>query len=203
LHQDNVLDEALARLPAGDRAALHEWDQTLSTMPARMKFIDRLVADSRDVALNHTAGLSTPQQVQMVLFSLFALTDTANSYKSLCQLIVRRRYKALWDGLELHPPIQEDSAAYYTELDLMVWAEKKYGPEFAKFIRENYECTDVLCRIAEHSGIILMHGGGFGGPDWSVRVSLANLPEETYPKIGQYLRETAHSYVQEWKSSRK
>ena len=27
--------------------------------------IDRIVADSRDVALNHTAGLSLPQQVMM------------------------------------------------------------------------------------------------------------------------------------------
>jgi len=48
---------------------------------------------------------------------------------------------------------------------------------------------------------VLMHGGGFGGPDWSVRVSLANLPEETYPKIGQYLREAAQGYVQEWKEA--
>ena len=38
---------------------------------------------------------------------------------------------------------------------------------------------------------MLMHGGGFGGPEWSVRVSLANLREETYPKIGQYLKEAA------------
>jgi hypothetical protein len=33
-----------------------------------------------------------------------------------------------------------------------------------------------------------------------VRVSLANLPEETYPKIGQYLRETAMAYVKEWEA---
>ena len=35
-----------------------------------MKFIDRIVADSRDVGLNHSAGLSLPQQVMMSLFSL-------------------------------------------------------------------------------------------------------------------------------------
>jgi aspartate 4-decarboxylase len=87
------------------------------------------------------------------------------------------------------------------ELDLMVWAEKEYGPEFATFLKRNYECIDVLFRLAEHSGVVLMHGGGFGGPEWSVRVSLANLPEETYPKIGQYLRQTALAYVKEWKAS--
>jgi aspartate 4-decarboxylase len=63
--------------------------------------------------------------------------------------------------------------------------------------------ADVLFRIAEQSGVVLMHGGGFGGPDWSVRVSLANLPEDTYPKIGQYLREAAAGYVEEWKVSQK
>jgi aspartate 4-decarboxylase len=46
-----------------------------------------------------------------------------------------------------------------------------------------------------------MHGGGFGGPDWSVRVSLANLPEDTYPKIGQFLKEAAEGYVEEWKAA--
>jgi aspartate 4-decarboxylase len=139
----------------------------------------------------------------MALFSLFALLDTADSYKTLCQLIVRRRFKALWDGLGIAPPTDENRASYYAELDLMVWAERNYGPEFVTFLRKNYECTDVLFRLAEKSGVVLLHGGGFGGPDWSVRVSLANLPEETYPKIGRFLREAAEGYVQEWKASQK
>jgi aspartate 4-decarboxylase len=139
----------------------------------------------------------------MALFSLFAILDTANSYKTLCQLVVRRRFKALWDGLNLPSPPEEDRASYYAELDLMVWAEKEYGPEFVKFLRKNYECTDVLFRLAEQSGVVLLHGGGFGGPEWSVRVSLANLPEETYPKIGRYLRQAAEGYVKEWKASQK
>ncbi|NRT10582.1 hypothetical protein [Flavobacterium sp. 14A] len=46
-----------------------------------IKMIDRFVADSRSVALNHTAGLSTPQQIQMSLFSLATLIDTENKYK--------------------------------------------------------------------------------------------------------------------------
>ncbi len=81
--------------------------------------------------------------------------------------------------------------------------EAEYGPAFAKFLKKNYVCTDVLFRLAEHSGVILMHGGGFGGPDWSVRVSLANLAEDTYPKIGRFLRETAQGYVKEWQAQAK
>jgi len=201
VHQNNIFDRMLAKLPPRDRAVLNRRYSSITLAPEKLKFIDRMVADSRQVALNHTAGLSLPQQVQMALFSLFALLDKANSYKTLCQLVVRRRYQAFWEGLGIPSPPEEDRASYYAELDLMVWAEKVYGPDFVKFLRKNYECTDILFRIAEKSGVVLMHGGGFGGPDWSVRVSLANLPEDTYPKIGQFLREAAEGYVEEWKAA--
>jgi aspartate 4-decarboxylase len=202
IHQDNIFDKGLAKLPAKDRAALNRRYSSISLTPEKLKFIDRMVADSRQVALNHTAGLSTPQQIQMALFSLFALLDKADSYKTLCQLIVRRRYQALWEGLGFAPPPDSDRAFYYAELDIMVWAEKLYGAEFVKFLRQNYECTDILFRLAEKSGVVLLHGGGFGGPDWSVRVSLANLPEDTYPKIGKFLMQAAAGYVEEWKAAK-
>jgi aspartate 4-decarboxylase len=203
IHQNNIYDKMLAKLSAKDRAALNHRYSSITLAPAKLKFIDRMVADSRQVALNHTAGLSLPQQIQMALFSLFALLDTANSYKTLCQLIVRRRFKALLEGLGIELPPDEDRASYYVELDIMRWAESTYGAEFAKFLQKNYECTDVLFRLAEKSGVVLMHGGGFGGPAWSVRVSLANLREETYPKIGNFLREAAEGYVEEWKASQR
>jgi aspartate 4-decarboxylase len=200
VHQNNIFDKMIAELPAKTRAELNQRYSPITLEPAKVKFIDRMVADSRMVALNHTAGLSLPQQIQMALFSTFALLDKSDSYKSLCRLIVNRRFHALFDGLSLTLPDDETRAAYYVQLDLMVWAEKEYGPGFASFLKKNYECTDVLFRLAEHSGVVLMHGGGFGGPDWSVRVSLANLAEDTYPKIGQYLREVAQSYVKEWQA---
>jgi len=203
IHQDNIYDKMIAKLPAKERAALHHRYGSITLTPEKLKFIDRMVADSRSVALNHTAGLSLPQQIQMGLFSLFALLDTAHSYKTLCQLIVRRRFKGLLDGVGFPLPHDADRAFYYVELDLMRWAEAQYGADFAKFLKKNYECTDVLFRLAEKSGVVLMHGGGFGGPEWSVRVSLANLREDTYPKIGQYLRNAAEGYVEEWRASQK
>lgn len=201
VHEDNIYDRRIADLPETEKARLDRRYSSISLTPSSIKFIDRMVADSRQVALNHTAGLSLPQQIQMALFSLFALLDTADSYRTLCRLIVRRRYEALWEGLELSPPPAQDRAFYYTELDLLAWAEKVHGPQFVAYLKKNYECTDILFRLAELSGVVLMHGGGFGGPEWSVRVSLANLPEETYPKIGAYLREAAEGYVKEWKAS--
>ncbi|WP_143046091.1 aminotransferase class I/II-fold pyridoxal phosphate-dependent enzyme, partial [Acinetobacter baumannii] len=71
LSNNNVLDKQIANLSKKEKKELEDRYSSLTTDPASIKFIDRLVADSRNVALNHTAGLSTPQQVQMVLFALF------------------------------------------------------------------------------------------------------------------------------------
>ena len=61
--------------PETDRAELHRRYSSLVLDSQNPKFIDRLAPNSRAVALNHTAELSTPQQVQMALFALFALMD--------------------------------------------------------------------------------------------------------------------------------
>ena len=65
--------------------------RALTLEPRTLKFIDRIVADSRDVALNHTAGLSLPQQVMMALFSLAELYDDKKVYQQACIDIVRKR----------------------------------------------------------------------------------------------------------------
>ncbi|HMK22454.1 MAG TPA: bifunctional aspartate transaminase/aspartate 4-decarboxylase, partial [Terriglobales bacterium] len=89
IHKNNIFDKMIAKLSAKERVALNRRYSSITLAPEKLKFIDRMVADSRQVALNHTAGLSLPQQIQMGLFSLFALLDTTNSYKTLSQLIVR------------------------------------------------------------------------------------------------------------------
>ena len=75
IHQDNVFDQAIAGLSKKDKKALGERYGSVTLDVPSMKLIDRMVADSRAVALNHTAGLSTPQQVQMALFALMGLLD--------------------------------------------------------------------------------------------------------------------------------
>ena len=199
LHKDNVLDKKIAALPKETRHKLNTRYSPLTLQPERLKFIDRMVADSRSVALNHTAGLSLPQQVQMTLFSLFALSDKQDRYKKLTKKIVERRMKALWDGMNLPLPADPDRADYYATLDLMVWAEKAHGPEFVKFLTKNYHPFDVLFALAENFSTVLLNGSGFAGPDWSVRVSLANLPDEAYSKIGEQLSAVVQRAVSVWK----
>ncbi len=200
VHQDNIFDKMIAKLPAAQRDELNTRYSPLTLEPENIKFIDRMVADSRCVALNHTAGLSLPQQVQMTLFSLFALLDKEDRYKKLTQEIVHRRRQALWDGMGLEMPKDPNHSEYYTTLDLMVWAEKTHGPEFAAFLRKNYHPFDVLFALAERYSTVLMNGSGFAGPEWSVRVSLANLPDDAYPKIGEHLAAIVQAAVDAWKA---
>ena len=91
LHEDNVFDEKIAAHPEAVAQALDKRYGPLTLEPRTLKFIDRIVADSRDVALNHTAGLSLPQQVMMALFSLAELHDEKKVYQQACIDIVRKR----------------------------------------------------------------------------------------------------------------
>ncbi|MCP4473069.1 MAG: bifunctional aspartate transaminase/aspartate 4-decarboxylase [Gammaproteobacteria bacterium] len=63
MHAQNIFDEKLAALPESELQRLDQRYASLTDQPRALKFIDRLVADSRVVALNHTAGLSLPQRV--------------------------------------------------------------------------------------------------------------------------------------------
>lgn len=202
IHQNNIFDKLIAQLPCTKVDKLIKRYGALSTHPETISFIDRIVADSRQVALNHTAGLSTPQQVQMALFSVFALLDKPNNYKKLTKEICRRRQKLLFDGLGLKLRHDIYDAAYYTQFDLLEWAEHLYGKEFVNYLQNNYKPINFLFRLAEESSIVLLNGGGFHGPEWSIRISLANLDDESYPEIGQTLRKTLEKYVASWQETK-
>lgn len=203
MHENNVFDKLLRELPEDKKERARRRYAGLSTDPDGIPFIDRIVADSRQVALNHTAGLSTPQQVQMAFFSAFALLDKENKYKELTKDICHRRKKLLFDGLGLEVWKNKYDASYYTQFDLLEWASHYYNDEFANYLKENYKPVDILFRLAEESSIVLLSGSGFHGPEWSIRISLANLNDEAYSKIGEVLRKILQEYVSSWKQTQK
>lgn len=194
----NVLDTALAALPEEDKTALDQRYASLTTDARSLSFIDRLVADSRVVALNHTAGLSTPQQVQMVLFALFALMDEADGYKAELKKLIHRREAALYRELGLPPQRDPNDVGYYTLLDLGSIARQLYGDEFAAWIEQKASAGDMLFRIADETGIVMLPGKGFGSERPSGRISLANLNEYDYAQIGRALRRMAEEYHEEF-----
>jgi aspartate 4-decarboxylase len=168
-----------------------------------MPFIERMVADSRQVALNHTAGLSLPQQIQMTLFALYSIVDKreGDRFKEKMLGTIKERLTTLWNsmGFELQPdPLR---AGYYSEIDLIVWASRLYGKDFAEWLKLNYSPLDMVFRLARETSLVVLNGGGFDGPEWSIRVSRANLKRDDYSIIGRHIREIFDSYAEKWKNS--
>src|SRR5690242_15882824 len=194
IHQENIFDKAIAKLPEAELKALDKRYGALTLEPRKIKFIDRIVADSRDVALNHTAGLALPQQVMMSMFSLAELMDVSKQYQKACMEILHRRAWALIGGLGLEVTANPLYDAYYGLIDFEFWARKNIGEDAVEYLKHNVHPLDLAFRLAEDRGIVLLNGSGFEAPDWSLRVSLANLEDEVYEEIGRGVRSIARGY---------
>ncbi|AQV95401.1 aspartate 4-decarboxylase [Cupriavidus necator] len=201
-HHDNIFDLQIGKLPDAQRQQLNKRYSSITTEPEKLKFIDRLVADSRTVALNHTAGLSTPQQVQMVLFSLFSLMDTPDNYKNAMKRLIRGRKAALYREIGIAPESDDPNAVdYYTLLDIEQLGGKAIGPDFVKWVLNSVEPNELLFQLADEAGVVLLPGRGFGTRHPSGRVSLANLNEADYAKIGRSIRKLFEAYVEKYNAA--
>lgn len=197
--QDNVIDEIISKHPENIRKLLANRYASISMQPEKIKFIDRMVAESRAVGLNHTAGLATPAQVQMVLFSLFALMDDADSYKNAVKRLVRHRQAALYNEIGATAAEDSNSVEYYTVIEVSDLAGKIYGKPFQNWLGIRLKPNEILFRLAKEAGTVLLPASGFGTSDPGVRVSLANLNEYDYVKIGKAVRTVLEDYYREYK----
>jgi aspartate 4-decarboxylase len=205
IHEDNIFDKMIAKLPDAAVKALDKRYGPLTLEPRKLKFIDRIVADSRDVALNHTAGLSLPQQVMMSLFSLSEMMDAKKAYQAACMEIVNKRIWSLLDGLGLADQLTPNPNydAYYALLDFEFWARKNIGDKAVDYLKKHIHPLDLAFRLAEAHGIVLLNGGGFDAPEWSLRISLANLPDDVYDDIGRGVRSIARGYRDAYEAATK
>lgn len=201
LAKDNIFDKRLRELPEEKKEALDERYGTLTSEPRDISFIDRLVADSRSVALNHAAGLSAPQQVMMTLFSLYALLDYDDEYKQEVMDICQTRGELLYESLEMSIPYKSLNTAYYCEIDFDWWLEKRYGFAFRSFVQETWTMTDIVAKLAEEEQLMLLKAEAFGSSKWTVRVSLANLETKAYKEIGIRVSEMMDRLYTNWKNS--
>jgi aspartate 4-decarboxylase len=202
IHEDNIFDRKIAKLPGADVKALDRRYSPITLEPRELKFIDRIVADSRDVGLNHTAGLSLPQQVMMSLFSLCEMMDAEKRYQTACKEIVNRRVWSMIESLGLQLTPNKNFDAYYGLIDFEFWARQNIGVEAVEYLKSHVHPLDLAFRLAEDHGIVLLNGGGFEAPDWSLRVSLANLPDEAYEDIGRGVRAIARGYRDAYEASK-
>ncbi|HEY7382717.1 MAG TPA: bifunctional aspartate transaminase/aspartate 4-decarboxylase [Beijerinckiaceae bacterium] len=201
IHEDNILDDMITKLPDKELKALDRRYGPITLEPRKLKFIDRIVADSRDIGLNHTAGLSLPQQVMMTMFSLYELMDDKKVYQKACMEIVHKRVTSMIEGLGLQLQPNPNYDAYYGLIDFEFWARKNIGDEAVEYLKKNIHPLDLAFRLAEDHGVVLLNGGGFEAPGWSLRVSLANLPDDAYDDIGRGVRTIARGYRQAYEAA--
>lgn len=199
--KDNIFDEMIAQHTPETKRLINKRYHALTPDPDALKFIDRIVADSRDVALNHTAGLSLPQQVMMTLFGLVEMADTEKIYQKACMAICDRRFRLLVDGMGIEVAPEHYYDRYYGIIDFEFWLRKYVGEEIVSWVKANIHPLDIAFKLAQNHGIVLLNGSGFEAPNWSARVSFANLDDDAYAAIGRAVRAVAAGYVQAWRAS--
>jgi len=135
----------------------------------------------------------------MALFALAALIDEANTYKQAMKRLIRQRHRALYDALGMTAPLDRQATDYYAILDFETLGAQLYGPGFAAWLTTAKSPIDILIRLADESGIVLLPGKGFATPHPSARISLANLPAADYARIGRIIRALLDDYAAEYR----
>ena len=137
----------------------------------------------------------------MTLFSLSELMDEKKDYQKACIGIVKKRVNATIEGLGIEVGPNDQFDYYYGLIDFEFFARKHLGEDIVKWMKANVHPLDIVFRLAEDHGIVLLNGSGFAAPDWSVRVSFANLDDHVYDDIGRAVRAIARGYRQAYEAA--
>ena len=199
MNKNNVCDRLIQELPEQKKKDLIYDYSIVTTEPEKMPFIDRMCADSRNIGLYHTSGLSTPQQIFMALMSLTHTVSKDNDrYIEKSKEIVSSRYHDLFKTLGLHENNSKNNAKYYSLINIYDIAEKVYDKKFSEWMKKNFEEIDFLTRLSSKNGAVLMGGVGFCAENGTVRVSQANLPDEDYKELAERILNILEGYHKEY-----
>ena len=213
IYEDNIIDQVLLKALPEDKKKILEQRYGISSEDVeKLKFIDRIVMDSRDVALAHTAGISCPQQAAMALFALFNLMYQ-DTYKPFIRELLHTRIHNLYR--EFGKITFEDKGRdtyYYALIDILELAEKTYERELAIYMMKNFYPVDFVHCLAIDTASVCLPGYGFFEPEktlakeitpadrnnWSIRVSLANLDTGDYPTLGKNIMAVLKKYQRDF-----
>jgi aspartate 4-decarboxylase len=195
MKKSNIINKLLKKAPM----EIHNRYKMISVKPQNIKFIDRIMMDSRQVAEAHTSGLSTPQQVMMSLFAIHDLVDTGRRYNDKIKKILKVRLDNLLSPLKYELPESPLNANYYIVIDILNVAYRLTGiQDFPQYLSIHRDPLEFLIRLAKQYGTILLPAVGFAGSFWGVRASLANLDEESYHHIGENIKNLVNDYHKEF-----
>ncbi|EKQ52333.1 MAG: aspartate 4-decarboxylase [Methanobacterium sp. Maddingley MBC34] len=200
MHEKNRIDEMIVRQSDSDREMLNQRYGCVCLEPEKMKFIDRMVADSRSVALKHTAGLSLPQQAQMTLFALFFLLEDNSLYIKGTEQTLNHRIHKLYKAFGLSTEIDYTGTNYYAIIDIIAVAKERYGAAFARWMEKIYNPLSFVFALADLYSIVVLPGAGFDMSPWSLRVSIANLRAKEYKIIGEKMSKLLETIYEHYKN---
>jgi aspartate 4-decarboxylase len=204
MHNSNIIDGRLLnpkfRKDMKNLEQINQRYAMMSTKPEKIKFMDRILADSRQVAEAHVAGLSTPQQTIMALFATYDILDKERVYQKTLGNILLHRIEDLLAPIEYEIEENALSTNYYIVIDITKVADGLMGgTDFGNYLRQNRDPLEFLLQLAKRYGTVLLPAVGFAGPFWGVRVSLANLDTADYGPIGENLRSLIDEYYEDFK----
>ena len=195
LAKKNRFDDMIARLSSARKKMLDKRYDTVTLTPRKLTFMQRLVLDSRQVAEAHVGGLSTPQQTLLGLMLYYDMQDRNRVYQTNIRSTLKTRITSLYAQFDMKPDILPTSTDYYTLLLVPEIAEHLYGPAARAQLVKKYNYLEFLFHLARVYHVVLLPGNGFGADPWRVRVSLANLDNASYVKIGKALRACIGDFV--------
>jgi aspartate 4-decarboxylase len=83
-------------------------------------------------------------------------------YKGAVKRMIRSRHQTLYRELGFDPPKDPNAVDYYTILDLEILGARRYGRDFVDWLLRNKNPLEILFRLAEEGGVVLLPGKGFG-----------------------------------------
>ena len=199
IHNDNIIDKILLKkVPI----QIHNRYSMITNKFKDIPFIDRLLADSRQVAEAHTAGLSTPQQVMMALYAMYDYLDTDRKYSKLVKNILKDRLKLLLQPIKYIQKENPLHSNYYVIIDILKVAKNLTNDvKFVDFLEKHRNPSEFLRLLAKNYGTVLLPTSGFAGPFWGIRASLANLDTDKYKPIGENIKSLVLLYYNKYKSN--
>jgi aspartate 4-decarboxylase len=200
MHNSNIIDSnLLVNRPEEVRKEIDSRYKIIATNPSKIKFIDRILADSRQVAEAHVAGLSTPQQTQMGLMAMYDLLDVQNVYKKNLEKLLKIRMKELLEPINFKLKESGLNSNYYIVIDIIKLVDNITGEgNCGTYMLKHRDPLEFLLKLAKKYGTVLLPAVGFAGPFWGVRVSLANLETELYRPIGENIKLLIDEYIKDF-----
>lgn len=195
LSKKNRFDDMIARLSAERKKKLDARYDTATLTPRKLTFMQRLVLDSRQVAEAHVGGLSTPQQTILGLMLYYDMQDRNRTYQTNIRETLKTRITSLYAQFDMKPHILPTSTDYYSLIMIPEVTEHLYGHAAKDALVKKYNYLEFLFHLARVYHVVLLPGSGFGADPWRLRVSLANLDNESYIKIGKALRACIGDFV--------